>query len=240
MTHSPLIIGFASIIPGLGFWLLGQRQRSVVVGTIVLGLLSISLIFFGKPIGQFFAQFFQLAWLAQLVFAIHIARTNQKQLKGEIQAPQPTTQFHKPTKNLSGTQASDYFSREISKGQLQDGERIIKSLIGKGHVSASATALAGVIPYFAASWYCITLTQSNLLVIELDFLMKPAGVQRFLYAEVEQASFAKDWLNKGKLQLDFGKGKVLVLDVTSSFVKQAQAIVSVFSKPQSSVRLGGG
>jgi len=240
MTHSPLTIGIASIIPGLGFWLLGQRQRSIVVGSIVLGLLSISLIFLGTPIGQFSAQFFQLAWLAQLVFAIQIARTNQKQFKSEIQAPQTIAQFRRPTKKLSGTQASDYFSREIAKGQLQNGERIIKSLIGKGYVSASAIALAGVIPYFAASWYCITLTQSNLLVIELDFLMKPAGLHRFLYSEVVQASFTKNWLNKGKLQLDFGKGKVLVLDVTSSFAKQAQAIVSVFSKPQSSVRLGGG
>src|SRR6266498_381076 len=85
---------------------------------------------FGKPIGQFSAQFFQLAWLAQLVFAVQIARTNQKQLKGEIQAPQPTAQFRKPTKKLTGTQASDYFSREIARGQIQNGERIIKSFIG--------------------------------------------------------------------------------------------------------------
>ena len=230
MTHSPLTIGFASIIPGLGFWLLGQRQRSMIVGLIVFGFLSVSFLFLGKPIGQLSAQVFQLAWLAQLVFAVQIARANQRQLKGETQAAQPVPQFRKPATKLSGSQASEYLSREIARGQLQSGERIIKTFIGKKHVSPGQSALGASSTHFAASWYCVALTQSMLTLIELDFLWKPLDVKRVPFSDVVKAHLQTGWLNTDKIILYFGDGTVLELDITRSFRKQAQAIVSIFDK----------
>ncbi len=186
--------------------------------------------FIGKPIGQFSAQLFQLAWLAQLIFAVQIARTNQKQLKGEIQAPQPISNFRKPITKLSGTQASEYYSKELAKGQLQSGEHIIKSFIGKKHVSLGKTAIAGVAANFASSWHCVALTQSTLILIELDFLWKPSNVKRFPCSDIVNAHYKIGWLNTDKISLDFGNGKVLDLDIAHTYRKSAQAVVSVFEK----------
>jgi hypothetical protein len=226
MKHSPLTIGFASIIPGLGFWLLGQRKRSIIIGLIVFGLLYMSL----QPTGQCCIQFLILTWLAQLIFAVQIARTNQKQLRGEIQAPQPAPQFRKPATKLSGDQAREYYSREIARGQLQNDERIIKTFLGKKHASSGMIALTGPAAFFAASFYCVALTQSTLLLIELDFLMKPLSVKRIPFSNIVKAHFKTGWLNTDRIAFDFGDEKVLDLDVGHSFRKQAQATASVFDK----------
>lgn len=229
-THSTFIVGIASIIPGLGFWLLGQRRFAVILGSIIIGLFAVSVLFFGKPIGQFAAQLFLLSWPAQSVVSIHTALFNKRLQKGEIQAAQPMTGFRKSKVKVPITNASEYVSREIAKSQLQGEERIIKTLIAKQHISSGMSFLLGPAAYFSSSWYNITLTQSNLLLIELTNNWKPLGIIRIPLSEKIQIRYKQGLLNYDMLNINYDQGKELNLYVSRSDRKQAQAIISVFNK----------
>jgi hypothetical protein len=120
--------------------------------------------------------------------------------------------------------SSENFSRETAKAQLQDGEHIIKTFIGQKHDSPYLQASS-----FSAMWYCVTLTQSMLVLIELDSSQNPLNIKRIPFSQVVSANFEKGWLNTDKISLDFGTDGVLVLDVKHSLRHQTQALCSVFN-----------
>jgi hypothetical protein len=120
--------------------------------------------------------------------------------------------------------SSENFSREIAKAQLQNGEHIIKTFIGQKHTSAQMQ------DSFSANWYCVTLTQSMLVLIELDSSQNPLSAKRIPLSQVISANLEKGWLNTDKISLDFGSNGTLDLNVKHSLRNQAQAICSVFSR----------
>jgi hypothetical protein len=120
--------------------------------------------------------------------------------------------------------SSEYFSRKIAMPQLQDGEHIIKTFIGQKRIS----------PYiqdssFSASWYCVTLTQSMLILIKLDSSQNPLSVKRIPFSQVTSANLEKGWLKKDKISLNFTSGEILDLEVKHSLRHQTLAFCSVFS-----------
>jgi len=119
--------------------------------------------------------------------------------------------------------SSENFSREIAKTQLQNGEHIIKTFIGQKRVSPQKQSAS-----FSANWYCLALTQSMLLLIELDSRQHPSSVKRIPLFQVISADFEKGWLHTDKISLNFGSDGILNLNVKHSLRNQTQALCSVF------------
>jgi hypothetical protein len=120
--------------------------------------------------------------------------------------------------------SSENFSREIAKTQLQNGEHIIKTFIGQKHISSQMQ------DSFSANWYCVTLTQSTLVLIELDSSQNPLSAKRIPLSQVISANLEKGWLNTDKISLNFGSDGILDLKVKHSLRNQTQALCSVFSR----------
>ena len=116
-------------------------------------------------------------------------------------------------------------SHETARSQLQSGEHIIKTFIGQKRASASTQPSS-----FHPGWYCVTLTQAMLVLIELDSNQKPVSVRRIPFSQVLNADFEKSWLNPDRVSLDFGTNHFLDLNVNHALRNQAQALCSVFSR----------
>jgi hypothetical protein len=134
----------------------------------------------------------------------------------------PTVLFYKL--NLS-EKSGENMSRETARTQLQSGEHIIKTFIGQKRASAPTHPSP-----FPAGWYCVTLTQAMLVLIELDPDQKPVSVRRIPFSQVLSADFEKGWLNPDRVSLDFGTNYFLDLNVNHALRNQAQALCSVFSQ----------
>ena len=79
--NSVLTIGVASIMPGLGFWLLGQRQRAVIIGLVVLSLFVVFLIVPSRLTWLVFLG----AWVSQIYYAIDTAQLSRKLAQGGLE-----------------------------------------------------------------------------------------------------------------------------------------------------------
>lgn len=137
---------------------------------------------------------------------------------------------HIPLPKILDTQAGQTLSREISKKHIQDGEHIIKSFIGEKHFSFSKKDFDESQIHFPADWYCVAITQSSLILTELDILHRPLNVKRIPFQEISSAKFEKRWFNTDKIIIEFKSKRILALDVNHLFRNQIQAFCSIFKK----------
>ncbi len=131
----PLQIGAASIVPGLGLWLIEERDRAVQWGALIFGLIGMSLLL---PAGAWSGLTFTLAyilWLIQIGLAVRTARLAQE----EAARPEVTKEREAGDsyyeRDLAEDQAARQAARELASGQLEPGERLIKALVGKNLIA---------------------------------------------------------------------------------------------------------
>lgn len=119
--QSPIVVGIASLIPGLGFWLLGQRNRAIVTVTVVVGLGVLSILFREQPVSVLMAGTSGLAWLAQIIFSVQVATGLYHRSLGKTAPPREvnTRLFRRPSSLLSRHEANVLLGRNIAFQQLR-------------------------------------------------------------------------------------------------------------------------
>ncbi|HWQ46613.1 MAG TPA: hypothetical protein VN376_07085 [Longilinea sp.] len=180
---SPFVAGLASIIPGLGLFLLKKRWG----GLLAFGLVAAAAIGFYFAQTRFAAQLFFDAfffiWLVQAIIAISFARNQQRLAKGEMQAPRQVSSSIPVPSNLSRKEKQAYKVRETVKQQLTPDERLYIVLSVIEQPPASAHIIGS--PVLQTHQYTIGLTDNNLVRLEYDMWGKLEGVSRIPISSIQ-------------------------------------------------------
>ncbi|MBN1877121.1 MAG: hypothetical protein JXA33_23055 [Anaerolineae bacterium] len=220
---SPVMIAMCSIIPGAGFLLLKQYKRALAFGVGVVGLWIGGFVAVIASMPQLAATVLFMArvlWLVQLALAVQIALTNDRLGAGPLVAPRKKAASHSLPKSLPRSERAFYMTRELLRTELAPGERVIKSALCK----VSAPIWAGIIGAFGSPFYCIGMTQKQLILIELDVLMIPTHVIRIPFSEITNATLYGK--SDKHLELEWRAGGHLKLDIIRHYRKQVRAIVA--------------
>jgi hypothetical protein len=206
--QSHLLVGLSSLVPGLGFWLMGRKHQAYVVGGAVLGLLLISAVAPWRSVRGLVFPLAYILWLVQIAWAVRVAKSGKGFIDNlEAQAKGKNGRVSarlKPRSHPGREVEAQYLASEIAKTQIVASERLRLSLIGKG-VDGDGVGLSQ-----DDVWYCIGLSQINLLLIELDALMKPVSTRRVglrdilvkRYQEGYQGARLTLWVdNQGELEV---------------------------------------
>jgi len=172
------IIGLASFVPGLGFWLMGRKNQAYAIAGVVIGLMFVSAVAPWRSVRGLVFPLAYILWLGQIAWAVRIAKHGgggipQKKVRLAVKSAGPRN------RSVQGKEIeASYLAAEIAKTQIVASERLRLSLIGK----VNAALEAGISE--DSVWYCVALTQINLLLIELDALMKPVSTRRISLRDV--------------------------------------------------------
>lgn len=226
----PLQIGAASIVPGLGLWLIEERDRAVQWGTVIIGLIGFSLLL---PAGAWSGLTFTLAyilWLFQIGLAVRSARLAEEasalpKVSKEREAGDSYYQ-----RDLAEDQAAWQAARELASRQLDPGERLIKALVGK-NISAEVEGDPDGGPElsFHSPWYCVGLTQQTLVIVALDQRWQPIDVTRGDFRGGLETDYKKGWLSD-ELTIVIPGAEALSLEVSDRYRKQSRAIIEVVTR----------
>lgn len=226
----PLQIGAASIVPGLGLWLIDERDRAVQWGAIIVGLIGISLLL---PPGAASGLTFTLAyilWLFQIGLAVRSARlAEEAPVRPEVSKEREAGVSYYQ-RDLAEDQAARQAARNLASGQLEPKERLIKALVGK-NMSADAESAPEGSPglTFRAPWYCVGLTQQNLVIIALDQRWKPIDVTRGDFRGGLETDYKMGWLSD-ELTIVVPGAEALTLEVSDRYRKQTRALIEVVTR----------
>ncbi len=182
--QSHIMIGLASFVPGLGFWLMGRKNQAYVVGGTVLGLMLISAVAPWRSVRGLVFPMAYILWLGQIAWAVRTAKSGV----GFVAETEPKTKLlaraggrvvrARPRYQPGREAEAKYLATEIAKTQIVASERLRLSLLGKG-LDSNGVGLSK-----DQVWYCIALSQINLILIELDALMKPVSTRRVALRDV--------------------------------------------------------
>ena len=221
--QSPFAIGVLSIVPGLGFFVLGQSKRGIGTIGIIIGLFTFGLFIPSEFLSQLGFQLFFIAWISQIYYAVQTANLLKKQKSGEVVAPRETTSITPAPHGLSANEKLAYKMRETVRQQLNAGEHLIDAVVAQILPSMGAHILIGAAAAFSTKAYYVGLTEKTLIMIEQDFMGKPADVKRVSLSDLKSSEYKKGLLTDS-LVLDFGQKKSMKLRITVRLRTQAQAI----------------
>lgn len=213
--QSPFLIGLLSIIPGLGFFVLGKPRRGFWVIGIFLTLLFIFLFIPGDFITQVSFQFILLVWIGQIVLAAQSARLEKRQQVGDVTKPREKEKIVPPP-GLSLKERGDYKIRETVRQQLNPGENLLEAVFAQSGGGVGTYALYGALSALKMRQYYVGLTELSIIMIEQDNFGKHADIKRIPLSDIKSAKLNKRMLYDD-LILDLGDKNLLKLQITSGF-----------------------
>ena len=124
------------------------------------------------------------------------------------------------------------YAKRIALPNLSSGERLIKCFIGKEHVQEVKKVIFGPIPELIGFWYCLALTQTGVVLMKLDALMKCADTLRIPFEDIQMVQI-KNGLTRDRFIMNFANHNPLDLDVVIAYRDQTRAVLYVLNSRQS-------
>ena len=184
---SPLIVGLASILPGLGFWILGKKRLAVTSAVVVIGAFLVYIAAPWESVYSFSCNVAILGWFLQGVYAVYEARTISKVESGEMEAARSSEAKIEIPSDIPRRERLAYKAQEVIRGQLDPGERIQDAVM-----VYTSSYLGGA---SSMSQYYLGLLSDQIILIGTDLFGKPASVKRIPFYQIEQAKFKKGLIN---------------------------------------------
>lgn len=231
--QSPFLIGLLSIIPGLGFFVLGKPRRGFWVIGILATLLFIFLFIPGEFITQLSFQFILLVWIGQIVLAAQSARLQKRQQAGEVTQPREKEKIVPPP-GLSLKERGDYKIRETVRRQLKPGENLLEAVFVQSGGGVGTYALYGALSALKMRQYYVGLTDESIIMIEQDNFGNHIDIKRIPLSDIKSIKLNKR-IFYDDLMLDLGEKNHLKLQITSglrrltmSFFDRLQSIIAAY------------
>ncbi|MBN1450903.1 MAG: hypothetical protein JW963_07805 [Anaerolineales bacterium] len=222
--YSSRVIAIASIVPGLGFLLLGERRRAAqafiitllgaVVAFAVYHATSIPLVQ-GIGLGAFL-----IPWSVQAQWAASSARLLDKQQENPNNTAKETDMDDMPGSSFSQGKARVDRVEEIAIQQLEPGENLL-AVIEVGRTEIEETSWARIEHPFQS--YYLALAEADLLIMEVDWSGIPISVDRIPRGQVEEIHYFPG-LTKGRLTLKITGKELLEYHVGRAFFEEAQCL----------------
>lgn len=211
---SPLVVGLASIVPGMGLLIVGKHKHAIVSAALFSGTMFVFLLSTGEVLRtlSYFAVI--LIWFMQGSYAIAEARVAGAIAAGEAERARKGKPIPSAPSNLNHIEKELFKAGEIIKQQLKQGEAV------KVAVPAfSVSLLRGT----SASSH-IGLLKKGLIIVSNDFWGKPASVRRFPADRKGKVKF-KTGLLQDRLEFAVEGKKPIKLQVPRSFRSYSEKIV---------------
>lgn len=184
---SPLIIGAASIIPGLGFWILGKKRLAVTAAVVVIGAYIIYVLAPWEFVYALSCNLAIIGWGLQIVYAVYEARIIKKVTSGEMEAARPSERKIDIPSDIPRREKLPYKAKEIIREQLDPGETIQDAVM-----VYTMSYLRGA---SSMKQFYLGLLSDQLILVGTDLFGKPASVKRIPLHKIEQAKFKKGLIN---------------------------------------------
>ena len=175
--NSPILVSIASIIPGLGLLLLGERRQAIFTAILVIGLLFVTLISPWKTISLVSVNLLFLFWLFQGANACYDARLQKLIKKGSIQPAKSDTHFPPYPSGMSRTERGIFRAKRIIRHQLTSSEYV------KEAVFADQTSFFRGI--CQSQHFYVGLSKNALIIVIRSFWGKPMGLVEIKFDHVE-------------------------------------------------------
>jgi hypothetical protein len=185
MVNHPIVIGIASLIPGLGYLMLGKVRKAVYVW---LALLCAALVYVFSPfdfLWEIAAITFLGIWFAQIVWASRDAALEKRIASGQVSPARETLgPASAPPLGLSRKEKQAFQMRETVKSQIGMGENLGPVVTVMDRAQASI---------YTRMFY-LGVVDTGVVVVELSMGGKPKGVQRIERVKVTGVEFKKGML----------------------------------------------
>jgi hypothetical protein len=214
--RSPVVVQIASIIPGLGLWIVGKRREAVIVAL----LFSACVVFFlfspWDTISQlaFFAGI--MLWAVQIGVAYYEAMILKKIAKENYQRAREVGTIGAPPPHLNRTEKMDHKWSEMLSRQLQPGERLLTHIYGR-QVGLFQT-------WSSTSFYRVALLEDKIMLMILSIFNKPAIFRKIAFDGIETLELQKG-LVSDTLKIKVKGEKLLRLQVTRNQRERAMRIM---------------
>lgn len=226
--QSPVIVGLVSIIPGLGFVVLEKTMRGISVFVFIVGLLIVAMITPNKALSSFSFQFSLFLWMLQIFYAVRDAKHLAREKSGEIVVPKATKRVETP-RGLKRSERVATKIRETVLQHLNPNEELIEAIIVQSIPSKKARIFGGVLSMLSIRQFFLALINDGVVVIELDYLGKPASISRYPTYSIRVTQYKKGWL-MDKFTLAIEEEKPINVEVTVRDREQTELILSVLER----------
>jgi hypothetical protein len=182
MGH-PIFVGIASLVPGLGYILLGEVRKAFYVW---LGMLTCALVYLFSPfefLWDVAAIAFLGIWFVQLVWASREAGLMRRIASGQA-APARESLAAAPPSGLSRKERYAFELREMIKAQVGLGETVgpVVSVMDRSRASIYTGS------------YTLGVLDSGLVIVEMSMSIKPKSVDRIGRERINRVEFKKGML----------------------------------------------
>jgi len=224
-VNHPVVIGIASLVPGLGYLILGELRKAVYVW---LGMLTCALVYFFSPfefLWDLAAIAFLGIWFVQLVWASREAGLMRRIATGQA-APARETQAAAPPSGLSRKERHAFELREMVKAQVGLGENVgpVVSVMDRSQASIYTGS------------YALGVVDSGLVIVEMSMSNKPKSVERIGRERISRVEFKKGALTDRLRIRVSDRKRPIQFFAQRTFREHTQAVASALealqNKPQ--------
>lgn len=171
MLQSPLVVSLASVVPGLGFLLLGRWKQALWVWLALLGLFAL---YNFSAVGSFWEllgiRFFFFVWFGQGFLAFQEARMTRALETGQLKAAREITEYDAIVPaNLPRPQRAIYKIQKYVQAQCDFGEQVQAALIGFSNANYR----------LGTCQFSVGFTAKNLVVLDMGPYGKPISVEKY-------------------------------------------------------------
>lgn len=215
MLKSPILVGFASIIPGLGLWIV-EKRRQAIISFLLVAACAIFFLYSPWPAATELGLFAGLMiWAASVQMATYEANILKKISKENYVRARDVSNVSAPPAHIKRGERSGYKWREMLSRQLNPDEHL------ETYISARQQSYFRTTAY---SFYRVALLQDKIMLVILSIFNKPAVVRRIGFSEIDSVSYRKGLISD-LLKIQVEGEKPIKLQVTRAERDKAMVIV---------------
>jgi hypothetical protein len=213
---TPIVVQLASLVPGLGFWLLGKWKEAIITELVVL----ISALFFFQSASSTASQvgFFTgvFTWVVSANIANYEARILKKIKTENYQKARDVKNLPAPTTNIKRSERYAYKWEQMLKRQLDPGEHLVE------FISATQRSFLGRMT--TTGFYRLVLLENSLMFVILSIFNKPEIFRKVPFGKIESVEY-KHGLVSDTLKICLQSEKAIKLQVARTERERADMIV---------------
>ena len=193
---SPVVIAILSIIPGLGFFVMKKPKTALSIWGWLFLCFAVYVIATNELIYRVAFQSALIIWLGQILFAFRDAKRLKGIQDGTIVAVSDSTDediCYPP--DLSFKEKQTFKAKEMIKRQTELGEQVNHAVLARIMPSAGSHMAYGAFAFANMRQFYVGDTSKGLILVELDWLAKPAEVTRLAKADIQYVIFKKGLIN---------------------------------------------
>ncbi len=210
-----IIVGFISIIPGLGFWLFRRYRQALFIFVLVVGLLLFSVFSPWEGLNELLFIMALYFWYMQISMAVRMAQAIKFSNNELTLALIENVEGIQIPTDLSRKEKMVFRIRETLGQQLEFGEKFVEGI----------HAMRGM---YGGQYY-LGISDKNLIIIEIDFFSKPLYVKRFVLSDVEKIQHKRGIINDS-LVFSLKNSKPMKFDIPYTYKDKIFLIVRELEK----------